>query len=212
MTTATKMVGKPRNTGHTARGAQRRTDIVDAAIEVMARVGLAGLSMRVVAAQAGIPVGALSYYFADKAELVAQVFQQLSDREIERVVAAAARLRPTMSPQQLADLMADMIIDGFSAPRGAIVARYELVTESSRDERLRPMFQAWYQAMVPALSRLFRELGSRQAELDSRTVLAVMAGLEIDNIYRPLGPVDKRRIRATLRHAFRAIVAMHEHA
>lgn len=197
-------------TGNTARGVQRRTEIIDAAIAVMAQVGLAGLSMRVVANQAGIPLGALSYYFDDKADLVAQAFAQLSDREIERVVRTAEQLSPSMSADQLADAVADMIIDGFTSPQGAIVTRYELVTEASRDERLRPMFEAWYAAMVPALSRLFRDLGSRQPELDSRTIMAVTAGLEIDNIYRPLGPVDKRRIRATIRHAFRALIAMHE--
>ncbi|MDT5168186.1 MAG: TetR/AcrR family transcriptional regulator, regulator of biofilm formation and stress response [Mycobacterium sp.] len=204
-----KIIASQRSTGITARGAQRRIEIIDAAIAVMAQVGLAGLSMRVVANQAQIPLGALSYYFDDKSDLIAQAFQQLSDREIERVVRTAERLQPTMSAEQLADLVADMIIDGFTSPPGAIVTRYELVTEASRDERLRPMFEAWYAAMVPALSRLFRDLGSHQPELDSRTVMAVMAGLEIDNIYRPLGPVDKRRIRATLRHAFRAVIALH---
>jgi TetR/AcrR family transcriptional regulator, regulator of biofilm formation and stress response len=208
--TGTKTVDSQRSTGNTARGAQRRIEIIDAAIAVMAQVGLAGLSMRVVANQARIPLGALSYYFDDKSDLVAQAFQQLSDREIERVVRTAERLQPTMPAEQLADLMADMIIDGFTSPQGAIVTRYELVTEASRDERLRPMFEAWYAAMVPALSRLFRDLGSHQPELDSRTVMAVMAGLEIDNIYRPLGPVDKRRIRATIRHAFRAVIALHD--
>jgi DNA-binding transcriptional regulator YbjK len=196
--------------GTTARGAARRTEIIDAAIEVMAQVGLAGLSMRLVAHQAQIPLGAVSYYFDDKSDLIAQAFSQLSDREIERVVRTADRLEPSMSPEKLADLVADMIIDGFSTPPGAIVTRYELVTEASRDERLRPMFEAWYAAMVPALSRLFRDLGSHQPELDARTVMAVMAGLEIDNLYRPLGPVDKRRIRATLRHAFTAIIALHD--
>jgi DNA-binding transcriptional regulator YbjK len=205
-----KPVDSQRSTGKTARGAQRRVEIIDAAIAVMAQVGLAGLSMRVVANQAQLPLGALSYYFDDKSDLVAQAFQQLSDREIERVVRTAERLQPTMSEEQLADLVADMIIDGFTSPQGAIVTRYELVTEASRDERLRPMFEAWYAAMVPALSRLFRDLGSHQPELDSRTVMAVMAGLEIDNIYRPLGPVDKRRIRATIRHAFRAVIALHD--
>jgi TetR/AcrR family transcriptional regulator, regulator of biofilm formation and stress response len=205
-----KPIDSQRSTGNTARGAQRRIEIIDAAIEVMAQVGLVGLSMRVVANQAHMPLGALSYYFDDKSDLVAQAFQQLSDREIERVVRTAEQLQPTMSAEQLADLVADMIIDGFTSPQGAIVTRYELVTEASRDERLRPMFEAWYVAMVPALSRLFRDLGSHQPELDSRTIMAVMAGLEIDNIYRPLGPVDKRRIRATLRHAFRAVTALHD--
>ncbi len=207
--TEAKSLESPRSTGNTARGVQRRIEIIDAAIEVMARVGLAGLSMRVVASQAQIPLGALSYYFDDKSDLIAQAFQQLSDREIERVVRAAERLQPTMTAEQLADLLADMTIDGFTSPPGAIVTRYELVTEASRDQRLRPMFEGWYAAMVPALSRLFRDLGSRQPELDSRTIMAVMAGLEIDNVYRPLGPVDKRRIRATLRHAFRALITMH---
>ncbi|MCW2551572.1 MAG: TetR family transcriptional regulator [Mycobacterium sp.] len=208
--TELKPIDSQRSTGNTARGARRRIEIIDAAIEVMAQVGLAGLSMRVVANQAQMPLGALSYYFDDKSDLVAQAFQQLSDREIDRVVRTAEQLQPTMSTEQLADLVADMIIDGFRSPQGAIVTRYELVTEASRDERLRPMFEAWYVAMVPALSRLFRDLGSRQPELDSRTVMAVMAGLEIDNIYRPLGPVDKRRIRATIRHAFRAVIALHD--
>lgn len=176
----------------------------------MAQVGLAGLSMRLVANQAQIPLGALSYYFDDKSDLIAQAFAQLSDREIDRVVATAERLEPSMPAEQLADLVADMIIDGFSSPPGAIVTRYELVTEASRDERLRPMFEAWYAAMIPALSRLFRGIGSGQPELDSRTVMAVMAGLEIDNLYRPLGPVDKRRIRATLRHVFTAVIALHQ--
>ncbi|WP_234834656.1 TetR/AcrR family transcriptional regulator [Mycolicibacterium stellerae] len=207
--TDAKHAATQRSTGNTARGAQRRIEIIDAAIAVMARVGLAGLSMRVVASEAHIPLGALSYYFNDKSDLIAQAFQQLSDREIERVVRTADRLQPTMPAEKLADLVADMIIDGFTSPKGAIVTRYELVTEASRDERLRPMFEAWYAAMVPALSRLFRDLGSHQPELDSRTVMAVMAGLEIDNLYRPLGPVDKRRIRATLRHAFRAVTALY---
>ncbi len=96
----------------------------------MAQVGLAGLSMRLVANQAQIPLGALSYYFDDKSDLIAQSFAQLSDREIGRVVATAERLEPSMPAEKLADLVADMIIDGFSSPPGgAIVTRYELVTE-----------------------------------------------------------------------------------
>ena len=78
----------------------------------MAHVGLAGLSMRAVASQAQIQLGALSYYFNDKSDLIAQAFQQLSDREIERVVQTAERLQPTMTADELAALVADMIIEG----------------------------------------------------------------------------------------------------
>ena len=187
------------------RGAERRAEIVDAAVRVIAAAGLSGLSMRSVAAEAGMPLGALDYYFTDKFDLVYQSFRLLSEIEIDRVVGVAARLQPTMAPRELADLLADMTITGLSQTRGTIIARHELVVETSRDDRLTPLFEAWYAAMVPALGRLFRALGSREPETDARLVLAVLAGLEADNIYRPLRPADKRAIRAVLRRLFLAL-------
>lgn len=187
------------------RGAERRREIVDAAVRVIAGQGLSGLSMRSVAAEAGMPLGALDYYFDDKFDLVFQSFRLLSELEIDRVVGVATRLQPTMEARQLADLLADMTLTGLSQTRGTIIARHELVVESSRDDRLIPLFQAWYAAMVPALGRLFRALGSREPETDARLVLAVLAGLEADNIFRPLRPSDKRAIRAVLRRLFVAL-------
>ena len=40
-------------TGNTARGVQRRTEIIDAAIAVMAQVGLAGLSIPLIPPRTG---------------------------------------------------------------------------------------------------------------------------------------------------------------
>ena len=93
---------------------------------------------------------------------------------------------------------AERSVDAWVSPAAAIAA----IAKSARGTAVAC-------SRSSGLSRLFRDLGSRQPELDSRTIMAVMAGLEIDNVYRPLGPVDKRRIRATLRHAFRALIAMH---
>ncbi len=207
-TTARPPAEEPRSAGGTtARGAQRRAEIIDAAVRVIAAAGLAGLSMRSVAAEAGMPLGALSYYFTGKADLVAQSFRQLSEAEIDRVVRTADELTPSMSPEAMADLLADMTVAGLARSRGTIVARHELVVEASRDDALAPLFEAWYVAMVPALSRLFRALGSTEPDVDARLVLATLAGLEADHLYRPLRPSDRRSIRAVLRRLFAVLAA-----
>lgn len=198
--------------GVTTRGARRKADIVDAAVRVIATAGLSGLSMRTVAAEAGMPLGALSYYFSGKADLVAESFRQLSEAEIDRVVATASALDPAMAPGEMADRLADLVLDGLVRTRGTIVARHELVVEASRKAELGPLFEAWYLTMIPPLSRLFRALGSREPDVDARLVLAVMAGLEADHIYRPLRPADKRAIRATLRRLFRALQSCRDDA
>lgn len=51
----------------------RRSQIVDAAIEVTADVGYPQASMARIAAHAGISRGLISYHFANKAELIAEV-------------------------------------------------------------------------------------------------------------------------------------------
>ncbi|MGY1808014.1 TetR/AcrR family transcriptional regulator [Blastococcus sp. SYSU D00669] len=205
-TTSGAETDAPRATGGvTSRGAQRKTEIVEAAVRVIATVGLSGLSMRAVAAEAGMPLGALSYYFTGKSDLVLESFRALSAAEIDRVVTAAHALDPAMAPTEMADRLADLVLDGLVRAHGTIVARHELVVEASRKDELAPLFAAWYVTMVPPLAGLFRQLGSREPDVDARLVLATMAGLEADHIYRPLRPADKRSIRAVLRRLFRVL-------
>lgn len=191
------------------RGRRRRTELIDATVRVIASHGLAGLSMRAVAAEAGIPLGALDYYFTDKADLVRQAFAVLTEAEIERVLATTEQLGAELAPTDLADLLADMIIGGLDRARGSVVAGYELMVEASRNAELATLFQAWYATMVPALRALFRARGSREPEADARLVLGVLAGLEIDHLALPLRPADKRAIRAVLRRLFVALEAVH---
>lgn len=54
--------------------------MLEAAISVIAREGYAGASMRKVAQHAGCTTGAMTYYFANKEEMVTAVAQSLFDR------------------------------------------------------------------------------------------------------------------------------------
>ncbi len=59
--------------------AERRAQLVAAAMRVMQRDGAWSLTTRAVAREAGVPLGAVHYAFASKTDLVRAVFQ--ADRE-----------------------------------------------------------------------------------------------------------------------------------
>lgn len=58
----------------------KRAELLAAAIAVIAQEGYAGASMRKVAQHAGCTTGAVTYYFANKEEMVSAVAQNLFDR------------------------------------------------------------------------------------------------------------------------------------
>ncbi len=58
----------------------KRAELLAAAILVIAQEGYAGASMRRVAQQAGCTTGAVTYYFANKEEMVCAVAQSLFDQ------------------------------------------------------------------------------------------------------------------------------------
>ncbi|WP_371587255.1 TetR/AcrR family transcriptional regulator [Streptomyces virginiae] len=59
---------------------QRRAALLDAAIEVLAREGSRGLTLRAVDAEAGVPTGTASNYFANRSQLLVQILHRTRER------------------------------------------------------------------------------------------------------------------------------------
>ncbi|MBO1418311.1 TetR/AcrR family transcriptional regulator [Streptomyces sp. FH025] len=73
------------------KGEQRRAQLLDAAEELLVTVGGAELSMRSVAAAAGVRLGHLQYYFPTHADLVGAVLERVLSRSAERMEPLLAR-------------------------------------------------------------------------------------------------------------------------
>lgn len=69
-------------------GAANRKRVLDAALAVFARVGFAGASVRMIAAEAGIEQGHLTYYFSSKMALWRGVVEAFAPEPLRRVEAA----------------------------------------------------------------------------------------------------------------------------
>lgn len=66
----------------TGEPTNRREQLVRAAIEILGRDGIAGLSMRSVAAHAGVSLGLVNYHFTDKHGLIRAVLLQTESDDL----------------------------------------------------------------------------------------------------------------------------------
>ncbi|MEV0705605.1 TetR family transcriptional regulator [Saccharopolyspora sp. NPDC050389] len=112
----------------------RRTALVDAAIEVLARDGARGLTFRAVDVEAAVPKGTASNYFANRADLLNQVGAHIHRRLA--LDPAQHDLGRAPSPELLTGLMR-ALFHHISEDRTGWLALLELRLEAIRRPELR---------------------------------------------------------------------------
>ena len=66
--------------GRLRKGAARREALLTATLRLVGRRGVAGVSQRAVAAEAGVPPTAVLYYFESVDELLVTTLRQINER------------------------------------------------------------------------------------------------------------------------------------
>jgi len=187
------------------RGVARKNAIIEAALTVVSRDGIAGLSLRVVAAQANIPLSAVGYYFEGKDDLIRAAFDRHVQHETARVTQAITRLGESPTPADLADRLADFVISGLTEMRTHLLAEYEFTIAGVRRPALAEASIAWQATLNAQLQAVMASLQSPSPKADARLILAVLAGLEVDQLAAPLQPADARMIRDVLQRLLRSL-------
>ncbi len=130
----------------------RRDRIIDACLEVIAESGVAGTSHRKVAARAGVPLGAMTYYFEGMEELLREAFARfstsVSDR-FEHRMAAAADIHSAR------EAVASIILEDVFGDDRELVLSHELYTLAARDRFYRSITTDWMARSRAALERHF---------------------------------------------------------
>ena len=149
---------------------KRRREIVLAAFSQIAQRGFEGLRTREVAAEVGINVGTLHYYFPTKESLIGAVLEDAMER-------FRSTLEPHGSPKdQLRNYLRRVHRLLTREPElGAVMA--EMVLRSVRDQTtgriLEQMYEQWHATTRGLLRRAVREGGMRP-ELDSEGMAALI--------------------------------------
>jgi AcrR family transcriptional regulator len=152
---------------------ERRTQIADALMRVAAEHGLEAVSLRHVAAEAGVSAGMVQHYFRTKDEMMTFALDVVRVRSELRVGAAVQALGPDPAPRRLV--------------RALMTTLLPLDEESRADGRVALAFLS-YTAVRPATAPALRE-GTTQMvgfiagllpggdEVGAAGLLALMEGL-----------------------------------
>jgi DNA-binding transcriptional regulator YbjK len=149
---------------------ERRRDLCDAAIQLLADDGAKGLSHLKVDRKAGVPDGTTSFYFRTRSALLRAVAERLAELDLaslQSVADSSDALRDNPSPSRLSQV----VIQAGSEPGLSWTkARYELTMQATRD----PALAAILQQATTGFTKLHREilvqLMPHGAELDPAVV------------------------------------------
>ncbi|MDQ0378944.1 TetR/AcrR family transcriptional regulator [Amycolatopsis thermophila] len=131
------------------KNTERRTALVDAAIEVLAGEGARGLTFRAVDAKAGVPTGTASNYFANRDDLLYQAGERVYERLQPDDATIARQLSAEPDRETYTQLMRELV-SRISAFRSGYLALLELRLEATRRPRLREVLTERVRADVAA--------------------------------------------------------------
>ncbi|MGW7201759.1 TetR/AcrR family transcriptional regulator [Streptomyces chryseus] len=146
---------------------ERRQRIIDAAIRVVGRKGIAGLSHRSAAAEADVPLGSTTYHFRTLDELMVAALRQANEGFAKAVAARGAFEDPRAD---LADELAKVLGEWLSGDRTGVELEYELYLAALRRPALRPVAAEWCTGMADQLAR-------RTDPVTARALVALMDGI-----------------------------------
>ncbi|MFG3344669.1 TetR/AcrR family transcriptional regulator [Streptomyces sp. NPDC048018] len=127
----------------------RRERIVDAALRVVGRDGIAGLSHRTAAAEADVPLGSTTYHFGSLDELLVAAL-----RRTNGVFGRTLRESPELADPDLdlATALARVMGRWLGEDRAELELAYELYLAALRRPALRPVAEEWAGEVRTALA------------------------------------------------------------
>ncbi|MGZ4583951.1 MAG: TetR/AcrR family transcriptional regulator, partial [Mycobacterium sp.] len=133
---------------------ERRRDLCDAAIQLLADDGAKGLSHLKVDRKAGVPDGTTSFYFRTRSSLLRAVAERLADLDLAELQAVADS-SINRKDDASASRLSQVVIQAASEPQlSRTKARYELTLQATRD----PALAAILQQATDGLTKLHREI------------------------------------------------------
>ncbi|MFC7274322.1 TetR/AcrR family transcriptional regulator [Paractinoplanes rhizophilus] len=169
---------------------ERKSRIVDAAIDVVAAHGVAGTTMRRIAAAADVPLGSLTYHFDGLDDLLAHAFERHAERMSPLY---QARFDDVRDRDGFIEAVTDLIHGGAGMGSRDWVVAYELYLAALRNPALRSVTESWMRRSRAVLERFVDPVTARgvDAQIEGMVMHLTLSTATFDR-------ADTRRIVARL--------------
>lgn len=194
---------------------QRRLSILEAALRIIVREGLRGVRHRAVAAEAGVPLSATTYYFNDIQDLIADSFALFVKRSSAslaalwagmdddfRRIAAAIEQDPRARRELVThfiDLAVAHVLAKMCAHDDELLVELACRQEALTNPQLRPLFLAHQQLRLRFAERAVRAMGSKSPIEDAQVLTTLVLRMEYHAIVDGVEDFDQESQRAVLR-------------
>ena len=194
------------DTGPRAEASRRTRDaIVAATVRIVAREGVAAVSHRRVAAEAGVALSSTTWHFAAKADILEAALQWTASQEIEGIRAIADRLDGTdFDPSAWAYELGDWLVDQVTRDREIAVALYRLQVELLGSDGAVQVHRDWGEGLRALGERVLEQSPTTTPDLDIRLVIAALDGLRMGVINA--GEEDVEWLRLAIRRQLGALL------
>jgi TetR/AcrR family transcriptional regulator, regulator of biofilm formation and stress response len=177
-------------TARPPRGEARREALTQAALAVIARVGPDGLTHRLVAAEAGLPLAATTYWFASKEDMVRAALEHAADRDLQHLETVLRTASRGWTLATLAGELADVVEQSCTVRRQNAVVDCALWVEALRRPDLRPVAERWIDDYADILGEVLRNAGAPGTRDDAELLGIAIDGL-IGHALVASGPFDR---------------------
>ena len=154
------------------------TRLAAALLEVAARIGLDGASVREVASHAGVSIGAVQHHFPTKDEMLAYSFRSLAERVLTRL----STVDPDIDPARtlFAALSQLLPLDDQRTAEAHVMAAFTVRAATSPS--LSTIRHTTLFTMRTAVSAVLIRMGTAEPETRAALLLAAVNGLALDAV------------------------------
>ncbi len=184
---------------------QTREAIVAATVRIVAREGVAAVTHRRVAAEAGVGLSSTTWHFKTKADILEAALQWCARHEVERIGAIADRLDGTdFDPSAWAEELADWLLEQVTVEREIAVALYRLQVELLGSAGALEVHREWGEGLLAVGERVLERSPTATPELDVRLIVAALDGLRMGVLNS--GEQDLEWLRHAVRRQLQALL------
>jgi AcrR family transcriptional regulator len=159
----------------------RQARILDAVLAILSKQGISGVSMRAVAAEAGVALGLVNYHYSDKTSLIAAALRQVGERDL-----AIVDQDPALPPAERLLAALRRVVDPEFLTVEYLSLRLQLWALAPLDEefaRINSTAQARYRARLAALIHEARPaLDADDCDLRAAKILVVQNGIWLTSL------------------------------
>lgn len=152
-----------------------RERILRTTLRVIGEQGVGAVSNRLLAAEAGVALGSLTYHFPSQTDLLREALMLFVNEEVERLAAIAAAIRDSEPTEEQVAEAVQHVVDQSNLGVEQI-AEYELHLQSARDPELREASKRCFAAYDEVALAALQALHVPNPERHAPTVVAYISG------------------------------------